>query len=203
MRSKAICIVVMLMIPTWAAAMIDLGTVGDVYPVAEADVREEMKQRVQDGWEQKKDEYQKMIDAYQPVDLQPLFRAKQDRTFLVDMSYTLDHDVHDREGRVIYPRGYTFNPLDYMRLSIALVVIDGSDPAQVKWFRESPYSEDHRVKLLISAGYARELVTALNRAVFYLGKDVAERLQLAAVPCVAVQRGEQMQVTEFSIGEEK
>ncbi|SHO52064.1 conjugal transfer pilus assembly protein TraW [Desulfopila aestuarii DSM 18488] len=196
----------MLMIPTWVAAMTDLGTVGDVYPVAEADVREELKLRVQDGWEQdgweqKKDEYQKTVDTYQPVDLYQLPRAKQDRTFLVDMSYTLDRDLRDREGRVLYPRGYTFNPLDYMRLSIGLVVIDGSDPAQVKWFRESPYSEDHRVKLLISGGYAHELITALKRAVFYLGKDVAERLQLAAVPCVAIQRGGQMQVTEFLIGE--
>lgn len=193
----------MLAIPTWAPAVTDLGTVGEAYPVAESDVREAMKQEVMANWERKKKEYQENISAYRPVDLHPLSRAKQDRSFLVDMGFTLERDVKDRDGRVVYAKGSIFNPLEYMNLSIGLVVIDGSDAAQVKWFRESPYRENHRMKLLLSGGYAQELIAALNRAVFYLSSDVAERLQLAAVPCVAIQQGKQMQVTEFLIEEEE
>lgn len=203
MRSKAFCILAMLAIPTWAPATTDLGTVGEVYPVAESDVREEMKQEAMANWERKKEEYQEKISAYQPVDLHRLPRAERDRSFLVDMSFTLDRDVKDEEGRVVYAKGATFNPLEYMNLSIGLVVIDGSDAAQLKWFRQSPYSKNHRVKLLLSGGYAQELITALNRAVFYLSRDMAERLQLTAVPCVAVQQGKQMQVTEFLIEEQR
>lgn len=203
MRFRAFCILAMLAIPAWAPAVTDLGTVGGVYPVAESDVREEMKQEARANWERKKKEYQEKISAYQPIGLHQLPRAKQDRSFLVDMGFTLEDDVKDEEGRVVYAKGSTFNPLEYMNLSIGLVVIDGSDAAQVKWFRQSPYNENYRVKLLLSGGYAQELVTALNRAVFYLSRDVAERLQLTAVPCVAVQQGKQMQVTEFLIEEEE
>lgn len=203
MRFKAFCILTMLAIPAWAPATTDLGIVGEVYPVAESDVREEMKREAMANWERQKKEYQEKISAYQPVDLHQLPRARQDRSFLVDMSFTIDRDVKDKDGRVVYAKGSTFNPLEYMQLSIGLVVIDGSDAAQVKWFRESPYNKNHRVKLLLSGGYAQELITALNRAVFYLSGDVAERLRLTAVPCVAVQQGRHMQVTEFLIKEER
>ncbi|MBM9514067.1 hypothetical protein [Desulfogranum marinum] len=196
-------ILLMLAIPTVASAMTDLGQVGEVYPVVEPDVRVEMQQKAVEGWEKKKKEYLEKVRTYQPFDLYPLPRAKEERSFAVDMSYTLDQDVKDKDGKILYPQGYTFNPLDYMRLSIGLVVIDGSDPAQIRWFKQSPYSSNHRVKLLLSGGYAQPLIPELNRAVFYLNKDIAERLQLTAVPCVAVQKDRHMQVTEFLIEEER
>ena len=31
--------------------------------------------------------------------------------------------------------GFTFNPLRYVSLTGALVIIDGSDPEQVTWFK--------------------------------------------------------------------
>jgi len=183
--------------------MTELGNVGEVYPVAEPDLRIEMKQKAVDSWEKKKQEHWQKVQRYQPADLQQLPKTKEDRSFVVDMSYTLDRDLKDKDGNILYPGGYTFNLLDYMSMSIGLVVIDGSDPAQVKWFKESPYSQNHRVKLLLSSGSAQSLIPELNRAVFYLNKDVAERLHLSAVPCVAVQQDKHMQVTEFLIEEEK
>jgi len=199
----SLCILLLLAIPTWGPAMTELGNVGEVYPVAEPDLRIEMKQKAVDSWEKKKQEHWQKVQRYQPADLQQLPKTKEDRSFVVDMSYTLDRDLKDKDGNILYPGGYTFNLLDYMSMSIGLVVIDGSDPAQVKWFKESPYSQNHRVKLLLSSGSAQSLITELNRAVFYLNKDIAERLQLSAVPCVAVQQDKHMQVTEFLLEAEK
>lgn len=194
-----LCVFFVLISQSVAAAITDLGKVGEVYPVIEPDIREEMKREAALRWENIKKAHLKKISDYRPFDLQPLPKAKQDRRFVVDMTYTLDHDIKDKEGRVVYPRGYTFNPLDYIHMSIGLVVIDGDDPAQVRWFKDSPYRDDHRMKLLLSCGSARNLAVELNRGVFYLGADVAKRLQLKVVPCVAVQKNTEMEITEFSL----
>jgi hypothetical protein len=76
---------------------------------------------------------------YQPASLHQLPRARVSRRFAVDMTFTLEQELRDEEGRVLYPKGYTFNPLEYVSLSGGLVVIDGSDAEQVAWFKASPY----------------------------------------------------------------
>lgn len=195
-------IFIFLPIATGAQALIELEPAGPVFPVVETDIRIEMKEKIAQRWQQLKEEYPKRIQSYQPANLQRLPKVERNRSFNVDMTYTLDRPLRDEKGLEIYPIGYSFNPLDYMSLTIGLVVIDGSDPDQVEWFRKSPYSSNHRMKLLLSGGYAQPLVTDLRRAVFYLDKDIANRFQLAAVPCVVVQRDKHIQVTEFSIEEE-
>ena len=56
--------------------------------------------------------------------------ARKERTFLVDMTYTLDRDIADEKGNVVYPKGYTFNPLDYITYPGTLVILDGNSPTQ-------------------------------------------------------------------------
>lgn len=195
--------VIFLSFPLGVQAFTELEPAGAVYPVVEQDIRIELKQKAAEQWEQRKKEYQEKIHTYQPANLQQLPKAEQDRSFSVDMTYTLGRDLTDKDGKILYPKGYRFNPMDYMSFTLGLVVIDGNDPAQVKWFKESPYSSNHRMKLLLSRGYAQPLITELNRAVYYLDKEVAGRFQLAAVPCVAVQQDKHIQVTEFLIEEER
>jgi len=196
-------IFIFLPFPLGAQAITELEPAGAVYPVVEPDVRIEMEQKAAQKWEQQKAEFREKIHTYQPANLQRLPRADQDRSFAVDMTYTLDRDLTDKNGKVLYPKGYRFNPLDYMNFTIGLVVIDGAKPAQVKWFKESPYFSNHKMKLLLSGGSAQSLSSELNRAVFYLDKNIADRFQLAAVPCAVVQRNMHIQVTEFLLQEGK
>ncbi len=182
-------------------AITKLELAGTVYPVVEPDVRIELQEEAVQRWKQAKKQYQEKIQTYQPDNLQRLSRAQRNRSFVVDMTYTLDRDLTGKDKKVLYPKGYRFNPLDYMPFTIGLVVIDGNDPTQVKWFKDSPYSSNHKMKLLLSGGYAQSLIPELNRAVFYLDKEIAGRFQLEAVPCVAVQQDKHIQVTEFLIQE--
>ncbi len=195
-------IFIFLAISVEAHAITEIEPAGPVYPVVESDIRNEIKQKVAKRWKQQKEAYQKKISTYQPDNLQQLPRVERERSFSVDMTYTLDRDLTDKDGKILYPKNYRFSPLDYMSLTIGLVVIDGSDPDQIKWFKKSPYSSNHRMKLLLSGGYAQSLVSELKRAVYYLDKEVTDRFKLAAVPCVVVQREKHIQVTEFLIEEE-
>ena len=194
-------IFIFLSFPLGAQAITELEPVGTVYPVIEPDIRVEMKAKAAERWELHKKGYLEKVQKYRPDNLQQLPRAQRDRSFAVDMTYTLDRNLTDGDGKILYPKGYQFNPLDYMNFTIGLVVIDGADLDQVNWFKQSPYASNHEMKLLLSGGYAQSLIQELDQAVFYLDKEVAGRFHLAAVPCVVVQRDKHIQVTEFFIGE--
>jgi conjugal transfer pilus assembly protein TraW len=180
------------------ATLHDLGRAGETYPVVEPDIVAELKERALHNQPTREEMVQK-IKHYQPHNLKQLPAATENRTFLVDMTYTLTTDLFDRDGRLLYPKGYTFNPLDYVSFPGGMVVLDGANSKQLNWFKESPYYENHRAKLLISGGYAYELVQKLKRPVFYLTQKVAERLHLAAVPSVVVQQGKNLQVSEVYV----
>ena len=201
MSYRFVSAVVLLLVPAWVQAMVDLGVVGWVYPVVEPDIYQEASSKISRRWHELSAHINNQLNSYRSAELHFLPRANTGRRYLVDMTYTVEADLHDQAGRLVYPRGYRFNPLQYMTLSIGLVVIDGDDPSQLDWLMHSPYVEDHRVKILICRGDAGALSTRLGRAVYYLDREVAERLQLRAVPAVVVQKGTLLEVTEFKLME--
>ena len=183
----------------WAAHT-RLEPVGRTYPIVEQDIREEFKQKAT-GLD---------IDAlfnthnrYQPANLHTLPRAASDRMFTVDLTHTLEHDIKDSQGNLLYPQGFSFDPLQYVGLSGGLVVIDGSDPEQVEWFKGSPYFQNHRAILLLSSGYAAELKQELKRPVYYLTHDIAARLQLTAAPSVAVEQDNKLTIREVRLATQR
>ncbi len=182
----------------------DLGTVGATYPIIEADVVAELtKKAIQHEKTHRPDPLLEQLKTHQPANLQTLPHVEQDRRFFVTMDYSLEHDFVDGEGKIIYPKGFTFNPLDYVSFSTGLVIIDGTDPEQINWFQKTPYATNHRVRLLLSDGYAFQLGQLLKRPVFYLTKNIAARLQLAAVPAVVVQHDRSLLVYEIAVPHER
>ena len=178
---------------------------GNVYPVVEPDALAEIREAaVRVDWEKVIDRQKKleMIKNFRPGELHPLPVAKADKSFLVDMTYTLDADIPDGKGGVLYPKGFTFNPLDYVSLTSVLVIIDAADRYQVGWFKASPYADDYRTRLILSGGDYYDLTEELGRPVFYLVDTVARRLQLAAVPSVIRQQDNMLQVSEVRVPHE-
>ena len=179
----------------WAAHT-RLEPVGKTYPIVEQDIREEFKQKVTGI------DIEALLNThnrYQPANLHTLPRAASDRVFTVDLTHTLEHDIKDSQGNLLYPQGFSFNPLKYAGLSGGMVVIDGSDPKQVEWFQGSPYFQNHRAILLLSGGYAAEVKQELKRPVYYLTHDIAARLQLKAAPSVVVEQDNKLTVREVRL----
>ena len=118
--------------PARAREIVQLEPVGPTSAVIETDLAEALRQRAVSV------DVERLRSAqarYQPANLQALPRATKDATTMVDLTHTLEQDAN---GQVLYPAGFTFNPLRYVSLSGALVVIDGSDPEQGAWFKVSP-----------------------------------------------------------------
>ena len=199
MRFEALILALLLAWQTQAEAgeIVQLEPVGPTSAVIETDLAEALRQRAISV------DVERLRSAqarYQPANLQALPQATKDATTMVDLTHTLEQDVQDANGQVLYPAGFTFNPLRYVSLSGALVVIDGSDPEQVAWFKGSPYVKNHRALLLLSGGLAAPLRDELARPVAYLTEDIARRLQLRAVPSIVVERDNQLVILEVSLG---
>jgi len=178
----------------------DLGTVGRVYAIAEKDCLNEIREKAKKlDWDKIRKEGIEEVKKYKPEDLVQLPKATQNKTFLVDMSYTLGNDIPDKDGKIIYPKGYRFNPLKYIDYPITLVIIDGNDNNQVDWFQDSKYAKDYRVRLLITDGYYVDLRQKLKRPVYYANRLIVERLQLDRLPCIVNQKGVHMEVKEIAI----
>lgn len=187
---------------TGLAAIHNLGSYGRTYPIAEPDALAQIKEAARKvDWSKvfSRKAQEDRIKNFKPRDLVNLPRAERDRTYLVDLTYVLPFDIPDGKGGVLYPKGYTINPLDYITYPRTLVVIDGSDPKQLRWFTHSEYADSMSVTLLITDGSYYELAKKLNRPVFYLMEDLAERLKIEAVPSVICQKGRYMEVREIAI----
>ena len=198
MRFEVLILVLLTGLPlARAREIVQLEPVGPTSAVIETDLAEALRQRAVSV------DVERLRSAqarYQPANLQALPRATKDATTMVDLTHTLEQDLIDTQGTILYPRGLTFNPLQYVSLSGALVVIDGSDPEQVAWFKGSSYGANHRALLLLSGGLAATLRDELGRPVAYLTEDIAQRLQLRAVPSVVVERDNQLMIREVSLG---
>jgi len=183
--------------PARAGEIVQLEPVGPTSAVVETDLGDELRQR---ALSVDLEQLRSAQAHYQPANLQALPRAEKDTTTRVDLTHTLEQNLIDAQGTILYPAGFTFNPLQYVSLSGALVVIDGSDPEQVAWFKGSPYGSNRRALLLLSGGLAVALRDELRRPVAYLTEDIARRLQLRAVPSVVVERDNQLVIREVSLG---
>ena len=176
-----------------------IGTYGTTYRITERDALAEIEDRArQVDWNKVLDK--RKVENYQgPPDKASLPRAKRNRSFPVDMTYTTEIDVPDGKGGILYPKGYTFNPLDYVTYPKTLVVIDGTDPEQVKWFAASEYDKRLDVKLLLTEGSFGAVSKRISRPLFYADSKMIERLRLKAVPSVIKQKGRLMEVTELGL----
>ncbi len=175
-----------------------IGTVGQVYPIAERDALTEIEERA------KEVNWRSILDKEKPEDFRPphlvqLPRAKRDRSFLVDMTYTLEFDVPDGRGGLLYPRGYRFNPLDYVPFNQTLVILDGDDPEQLAWLKKASLLSEPGTLILLTQGAFSRVGKQLGRAVFYADRRILERFNLAAVPSVVSRKGRLMEVKEIEI----
>ena len=184
----------------------DLGVTGATYEIAEPDALSEIEARAKAvDWSKyfSEKKMKQAIASYYPSGLRHLPRASETAIRSVDLSYTLEREIPDGKGGILYPRGYTFNPLQYISLPNTFVMIDGDDADQVIWFRESEYASDPKTLLLLTGGSYQILSEVVKRPVYYANAALIDRLKVRATPAVAAQKGKNMEVVEIAVPSKK
>jgi len=180
--------------------------IGDTHEFAEKDMLEAIQQHIEENKpqimqrvEEEKEKAKEKIKNYQPKGLIALEPAQKDRVFYPDMSYTLDKDIADAEGKIIYPKGFTFNPLEYTKLNYGIIVINGKNRKEVEWFKNSKYANTIAYRLFITDGSYYDLIKELNQQVFYCLPEITQRFKLEHTPSIVVQNGNKMEISEVCL----
>lgn len=205
-----ICAVVLVLSACGPVCAKTVGRSGNIYRIAEPDAFKELEDKAAsiDLKERiKKEETTQKIEQYHPSNIVSLPPAKKDRTFLVDMTYKLEFDIPDGKGGILYPKGFVFNPLEYVPFSRMIVVLNGAAENEVDWLTASEYYKRADVMLLVTDGRWKDLLgrfKRFKRNVFYLTEPIATRFRVSATPSVIVKKDNKfMEVREIHVPEKK
>lgn len=185
----------------------DLGTIGPTYEIAERDLIEVIKdkfRRMEKTGElagMQEDYKRKVIGGIERPRPVPGIRATETaRTFFIDPTWTLDRNVVNEKGAVLYPAGTRVNPLDYERMSQALLFFDARDKEQVAFAKRFMAESKMRVKPILVGGEPMKLMREWKREVFYdQGGALSKRFSITQSPAVVSQEGRQLRVDELHL----
>jgi conjugal transfer pilus assembly protein TraW len=122
----------------------------------------------------------------------PLPVAERDSVREVIPFFTLPFDIPDKDGAILYPKGFTFNPLEHLKLPNALLIVR---PEQLDWALGAAASTD---MILLAGGNALKESEARRTPVYLLEPKLAERLKIAAAPSRVWQEGAVLKVQEIA-----
>ena len=165
-------------------------TIGRVWPIAEPDAMAEIEARVAKAPD--------MASQFGPrsswsaMHAASLAPAKADRVRTLIPFYTVEEDIRLPDGRTLYPKGFTFNPLDYVSLPQRLVIVH---PRDLGWALGKARFTDF---ILLTAGDAIELSEKTGRPLFILEERVKARLGLTVAPVIVAQEGKKLVLTEYA-----
>lgn len=164
-------------------------TIGRTWPISEPDAMAEIEARAsrvpdlagrfgpRSGW-----------SAMKTASLSP---AQENRVRTLVPFYTVEEDIRLPDGRLLYPKGFTFNPLEYVSLPQRLVIVH---PRDLGWAIAHARLSDF---ILLTAGDAISLSEKAGRPLFILEQRVKDRLGLTVAPVIVAQEGKRLVLTEY------
>jgi conjugal transfer pilus assembly protein TraW len=168
-----------------AAAHAQTSVIGRTWPIAEPDALAEIEAKTQTLPSNMADRFGPR-ERWSAMKAAPLGVTTMNRVRSVIPFYTLDFDVKLPDGKLLYPKGFTFNPLTYVSLPQRLVVVR---PENLAWALHTAAPADW---ILLAAGARASadpiaLGQKAGRPLFILEERVKERLGLQVAPVIVAQ----------------
>ncbi|MEW6601891.1 MAG: TrbC family F-type conjugative pilus assembly protein [Nitrospirota bacterium] len=182
----------------FSAEIRDYGKQGDTYEIEEEDFIKFLTDRAKSPQVQKKiqNAFRKsMENMYRLRRYDGRFqKAVKDRVYRIDPTVTLTDDLLDHEGNVIFTKGSTFNPADYMTMTGKYIVIDGKDDKQMQLALKGNYR-----KIILASGDIMALNKKYKTTFYFINDILIDRFQLTHVPAILEQEGRYLRVTEKAV----
>lgn len=125
--------------------------------------------------------------------------ATKDKTFYPDITYIVPQDIKDSQGRVMYAKGFRFNPADYVHMQQEIVIIDANNKIEIEWAKKNSYLDSAKYMILLSSGNAFKITEEFKKPVYYLTKDIADKFKIEKTPSIVKQVGNQIEVREICL----
>lgn len=189
---------------SFASYGLDLGVFGNTYKIKEEDFLNaiERKSSQFDSQKMMEDFKNKVITDTGKVNYSfPV--AVDNASYLIDLTYTLEQDIPmlDSSGNItgiLYPKGFTFNPLDYINFPDILIFINGNRKVEVD-FVKNKYADDPRAIIILTTGNVFEVAEKIKRKVYMYSDRVASRFHISKTPSVGYQSGKMLKIDEIAL----
>ena len=190
-----------------AAAALDLGKIGPTYPIAEPSFLEFIEARLRE--KERSGEIQRLQGEAQaraiasintPPPVSGVKPTEKARTHYYDPSFTLDANLHDDKGHVLFPAGTRKNPLEVVSLSKHLLFFDARDAKQLERARALIDHYEGKVKPILVAGSYMDLMKRWQIRVYYDQQgSLTRRLGITQVPALVSQEGLRLRIDELAL----
>ena len=190
-----------------AAAALDLGKIGPTYPIAEPSFLEFIEARLRE--KERSGEIQRLQGEAQaraiaaintPPPVSGVKPTETARTHYYDPSFTLEANLHDDKGHVLFPAGTRKNPLEVVSLSKHLLFFDARDAKQLERARALIDHYEGKVKPILVAGSYMDLMKRWQIRVYYDQQgSLTRRLGITQVPALVSQEGLRLRIDELAL----
>ncbi len=172
------------------------GKVAVTYPVKEEDLAELFKKRASLA-EKKMQNYVesgKVLEKYKLTRYDGQFsEVTNKRTYYIDPTQTLEEDIRDQNGLILFPRGTRVNPLDQIGMG-RYIFIDGRNAKQVEMAIQGNYR-----KIILMSGDAHDLGRKYKRNFYHAIDELVNLFRVERVPLAVEQEGRLVRATELPL----
>lgn len=185
----------------------DLGTIGPTYAITEPHLLKMIEQRLRD--KERSGELRRLEDEAKargvdvvthPQAVPGLRTTQKARTFYWDPSFTLDRNILDAQGHLMFAAGTRKNPLEVVSLSKSLLFFDARDAAQVQRARQLLANLQGRVKPILTGGSYMDLMKSWRIPIYYDQQGLlTRRFGIQQVPALVTQEGLRLRIDEMEV----
>ncbi|TFW13389.1 type-F conjugative transfer system protein TraW [Massilia arenosa] len=185
----------------------DLGQLGPVYPIAEQSLLEQIRERLlaKERTGELSALSQRMIQQSRdriihPSPVSGLLTSDSTRTHYVDLTFTLQRNISDAQGRLLFPAGTRTNPLDVVGLSRRLLFFDARDPRQLNLAASLLAERPAKTRPVLVGGSYLDLMKAWKIPVYFDQQGIlVKRFGIRQVPALVYQEGRRLRVDELGV----
>ena len=200
----------------------NLGQYGHVFPIIEINMLDFIYDRLtyleQTGvlGKLKKEAIERVKQSIVRPPAIKLPTTTQPKTFYHTPSFTLEADIVDYQGHVLYTKGTTYNAMDprtypaelgksitLPKYSDHLLFFDGDDIQQVNWVHDYIDTLDHnqqRYRIILTNGNIKESIKTFNRPVQFNQQGwITQKLGIQHLPSVVTQEHVRFKIEEINV----
>lgn len=156
---------------------------GTTYKIVEPDVMSEAEGRQQTAVKKVEREAKNQTELIKKLKGEVLSKAPKSFSYYVDPTYTLQQDIPkvDRNGNVIgilYPKGYVFNPLEYIRMAPPpIVAFDACNKKELEIAKKLVSGRPDAMFASSGCGI-EDFPKNIDRQMFLVTKEMKEKFEL-------------------------
>lgn len=192
---KLLIIPSLLLIGQSVALCKDFGIQGNVWPIVEHDIRQDIIESAnQVDWKKAQSELKENAVSFSKRLPKRAFSVSEEwKTVWMDPSIELVDDIRapmrndkgDLEWKILYPKGTRVNPLDTNRPVTAMFFFNGNDPEQVEFLKDLIAKNPHKI-LPIEAGEGNveESAKEFKIPVFYAQDFSINKFNITNLPAL-------------------